>query len=71
MKRSEMVQIIVECLPDISHVNTTPELMASLILDRMVDAGMLPPKVTLKDPGHFPGDEFSYDSNEWEPENEN
>ena len=44
--------------------------IAKSILESMEDLDMLPPHYTRTDPGHFPGDDFDYDINEWEPEND-
>lgn len=43
---------------------------AEAILNRIEQLGMLPPITKKTDPGHFPGDAFEYQLNEWEPEDE-
>lgn len=69
MKRSEMVDRIINFVYDATDcdVSITKE-EASLILQFIEKTGMSPPKVVLKDPGHFPGDAFEYTIADWEEE---
>lgn len=48
MKKSEMIEEIVRLLPDISNVNTSPEILAESILDTILSKGMLPPVNTCR-----------------------
>ena len=63
MKRSELIKNIEK---DSDYKYNSNQINEILFL--MEAYGMLPPKVINKDPGHFPGDAFTYETNEWEPE---
>lgn len=67
MKRSEAVRqiksIIATCGPTQPTIETAEQVLA-----RLESLGMLPPPITVSDPGHFPGDSFTYQANEWETE---
>ena len=82
MKRSEMLKIIKTCIK-LNHFDEAnqyaraeislgrfAEIVSETILKRMEKEGMAPPKITVKDPGHFTGDSFEYRTNEWEDEDE-
>jgi hypothetical protein len=66
MKRSEILNLI-EGLFELAPKYPN-DLNAENLLSNLEQLGMLPPKIFRKDPGHFLGDEFEYDVNEWEPE---
>ena len=78
MKRSEMIVHIQAELEGMvesiklrpNAAKYAPERYANGLLDMIEGFGMLPPLTKLKDPGHFPGDEFTYEMNQWEPEGE-
>ncbi len=48
MKRSEAINLIVELLPEIEHVNTTKEILADVILTALENKGMLPPEIEIE-----------------------
>jgi hypothetical protein len=48
----------------------TPMEFMSSMLELVEELGMLPPPMTKHDPGHFPGDGFDYEINDWEDEDE-
>ena len=72
MKRSKVVQLIAAwgsegILEDVYYKNY--EEWADNLLHVLEDEiGMLPPAIEVKDPGHFKGDQFTYQVNEWEQE---
>lgn len=69
MKRSQAISIVQKNLYHrINGCTVCPEWLADSILSDLEETGMLPPPITIKDPGQFPGDEFSYISTEWEQE---
>lgn len=65
MKRSEMKEKIREA---IAHVRASSDDIAELVLEVIEEAGMLPPTANRIDPGHFAGDQFEYEVNEWDEE---
>lgn len=66
MKREEMILLIAECLVEPHFDDAINE--ANYILTKIEKAGMVPPPRIEKDPGHFFGDAFEYEVNEWEDE---
>jgi hypothetical protein len=69
MKRSEMVQYLKDAIYAYTHGDAAlTDTEASNVLDKLERLGMLPPASIMKDPGHFQGDTFTYESNEWDPE---
>lgn len=70
MKRSEMVEKLSKI--DFEWWAIEDEIdfknLISKLLDAVESLGMLPPQTEFTDPGHFPGDNFKYEINEWEPE---
>lgn len=70
MKRSQMLEILRNSF--VEHMNSyeinTDEEMYSAILADLEKNGMMPPTTTKQDPGHFPGDDFNYQINEWDEE---
>ena len=77
MKRSEMVEHIRAELEEMlkEHHNVSDKRYphwingkASSMLDMMEGFGMLPPQYTSLHPGHFPGNEYTIELNEWEEE---
>lgn len=74
MKRSEMIQKIIEEVEVMRGVDmgyyVYPEdtQIAERILKVIEDNGMVPSGRMKYDPGHFPGDAFSYRTNEWDDE---
>lgn len=67
MKKSEMVNILFEALQKWESCKIEKRT-AKDILKVIEKAGMIPPLTKFKDPGHFLGDEFEYESCEWEDE---
>jgi hypothetical protein len=80
MKRSEMVDKMalkifeftreIEEYPNYSMMTVREfnQVLATKLLAFQVSEGMRPPETTIADPGHFPGDSFEYQVNEWEDE---
>jgi hypothetical protein len=70
MKRSDMVLNIASTIVmhDITITFDKAQEMAEIILERIEKEGMLPPEIKCTDPGHFEGDSFKYEINEWENE---
>lgn len=67
MKRSEMLKLIESVIDAGSH-EYDKATRADNLLCHLEQAGMLPPRSKHTDPGHFPGDSFEYELNEWESE---
>ena len=70
MKRSEVWNEIANIIHDTRRATLeyTSEDISDMILKYIEDIGMIPPSYITKDPGHFPGDGFEYEVNEWEDE---
>lgn len=77
MKRSEMLYKLTELMRDNYQAfedyaegrlnfNQLETIVTNMFLTEVELAGMLPPQIMKKDPGHFPGDAFEYTMNEWE-----
>lgn len=67
MKRSEILNIIKKTI-DSGNTWADIDTRAENLLCHLEEAGMKPPSYLKKDPGHFKGDQFKYDINEWEEE---
>lgn len=74
MKRSDMINFMAKTWrsyckkmgPDKAGVGNA----CNHLLTEMEKVGILPPEIKQTDPGHFPGDSYTYWVNEWEPEDE-
>ena len=77
MKRSTLIQKVAENIKPILNNDLTSDIgltsygtekLVDIVLIELEKAGILPPEILKKDPGHFPGDQFEYKVNEWETE---
>lgn len=66
MKRTDMLEEITKYLREYARGTYSELEMANLILEMQEEKGMLPPSSKFIDPGHFPGDSFDYNLNQWE-----
>jgi hypothetical protein len=76
MKRSEVIKAIENYIKDYmltgprTEINLYATQRAMELLQLVEALDMRPPKVVKIDPGHFAGDFFEYECNEWEDEDE-
>jgi hypothetical protein len=64
MKRSTIKKLLLTRIESFYHKNSPEfEILIDFIMEDIEKSGMLPPKAKFKDPGHFEGDEFEYESN--------
>lgn len=78
MKRSDAIRLITAYC-NFHTFKTVDEFSGDLVMTReegekvlnfIEELGMLPPAYKTEDSGHFPGDNFEYEINDWEPEDE-